>query len=37
MDYYLRFHFLKHVADGAGGGNVGIVVRGALKAVFGGS
>ena len=36
MDYYLRFHFLKHIADGVGGGYVAIVVGGALEAVFGG-
>ena len=37
MDYYLRFHFLKDVADGAWGGYVAIVVGSALEAVFGGS
>ena len=34
MDYYLRFHFLKHVADGGWGGYVGIVVGGALEAIL---
>ena len=35
MDYYLRFHFLKHVVDDGWGGYVGVVVGGALEAVLG--
>lgn len=37
MDYYLRFHFFKNITDGAWGGYVGVVVGGALEAVFCGS
>ena len=34
MDYYLGLDFLEDIADGGGGGYVGVVVGGAWEAVF---